>query len=218
MALLAVVSACASNPDNLSTAYVSPVKYEGYDCDQLSSEMTAINQRSLDLYRSLKKKRSGDNWQTGIGFVLFWPALFFLEGGDGPEANEFSRLKGEFEALKEVNIQKRCRLEIRSPEAQVAHLYAEVKATEKELESARKKIKRLRKLSASLEKKAVKAEARAQKLHDLAERKPSERRERSAMKAERTAEKARELSNTNRDEIRMLGERIAEARKKLAEL
>ena len=43
-----------------------------------------------------------------IGLVLFWPTLFFLEGGDGPEAAEYARLKGEVDALEGVAIQKQC--------------------------------------------------------------------------------------------------------------
>jgi hypothetical protein len=43
-----------------------------------------------------------------VGLVLFWPALFFLEGGDGPEAAEYACLKGEVDALEQVAIQKKC--------------------------------------------------------------------------------------------------------------
>ncbi|UTW54242.1 hypothetical protein [Kordiimonas sp. SCSIO 12610] len=218
VALIATLSACASNPDSLSTAYVSPVKYEDYNCEQLSSEMTAINQRSLELYRSLKKKRSGDNWQTGIGLVLFWPSLFFLEGGDGPEAAEFSTLKGEFEALKEVNVQKNCGLQIRSPEAQVEYLYKQVKETEKELKVASKELKKAEKATASLDKKAAKAEAKAQKLIAKAETNPSNKREKSAEKAKLAAETARQRANDQKTSMIAVKDRVDAARKKLAEL
>lgn len=46
----------------------------------------------------------------GIGLVLFWPALFMLEGGDGPEATEYARLRGEYEAISTVSVQKKCQL------------------------------------------------------------------------------------------------------------
>lgn len=52
----------------------------------------------------------------GVGLVLFWPSLFFLEGGDGPEAAEFSQLKGEFEALRQNSVQKECGIAKLSPE------------------------------------------------------------------------------------------------------
>ena len=89
----AIIVGCASNPDKIDAAYVSPLKYKDYDCDQIAMEMDYIGQRTTKLYARLKKERSKDNAQMGVGLVLFWPALLFLEGGDGPEAAEFSQLK-----------------------------------------------------------------------------------------------------------------------------
>lgn len=51
----------------------------------------------------------------GIGLLVFWPSLFLLEGGDGPEASEYARLKGTYEALRTVAVQKKCSLEILPP-------------------------------------------------------------------------------------------------------
>ena len=45
----------------------------------------------------------------------FFPALFALEGGDGPEAQEYSRLRGQYEALRQVAIQKKINLELLPP-------------------------------------------------------------------------------------------------------
>ena len=102
------MSSCASQPEEMSTAYVSPLKYKDYDCDQITMEMEYISQRTVTLYNQLKKKADNDAVQMGIGLVLFWPALFFLEGGDGPEAAEYATLKGEFEALRTASVQKKC--------------------------------------------------------------------------------------------------------------
>lgn len=54
----------------------------------------------------------------GIGLVLFWPALFFLEGGDGPQALRYQQLKGEAVVLERVGTEKKCG-GISKPEAQV---------------------------------------------------------------------------------------------------
>lgn len=102
------IAACASNPDKISTAYISPLTYAKYDCQQIALEMTHVQRRTTELYGSLKKERKKDNWMMGIGMVLFWPTLFALSGGDGPEAAEFSRLKGENEALRQVSVEKKC--------------------------------------------------------------------------------------------------------------
>lgn len=107
---------CASNPDKIDAAYVSPLKYDDYDCQQIAMEMDYVGQRTNELYQRLKAERKADNAQMGVGLVLFWPALFFLEGGDGPEATEYAQLKGDFEALRVNSVQKRCGIDARSPE------------------------------------------------------------------------------------------------------
>ncbi len=99
---------CASSPDEFSATYVSPVKYQTYDCEQITLEMEHISKRTVALHQSLKKQAEGDAAQMTIGMVLFWPALFFLEGGDGPEAVEYANMKGEYEALRQCAVRHKC--------------------------------------------------------------------------------------------------------------
>ena len=44
---------------------------------------------------------------TTVGVVIFWPALFFIDG-DNQKTAELARLKGEMEALEQASIQKNC--------------------------------------------------------------------------------------------------------------
>jgi hypothetical protein len=113
---VSMMVACASNPNDIDAAYVAPLKYKDYDCDQLAMEMDYVGQRTTKLYQRLKDERKADNWQMGLGLVLFWPALFFLEGGDGPEAAEYAQLKGEYEALRDNAVTKKCGIDSKSPE------------------------------------------------------------------------------------------------------
>ncbi len=99
---------CASDPSNISAQYVSPVQYQSYDCAQLGMEAQRVNSRVGELYRRTKAIADNDAAQMGVGLLLFWPTLFFLEGGDGPEAAEYARLKGESEAIDKSAIAKRC--------------------------------------------------------------------------------------------------------------
>jgi hypothetical protein len=82
--------------------------YKDYNCDQIASEMENVSRRAGELHASLKKTANNDSGQMAVGMILFWPALFFLEGGDGPEAAEYARLKGEKEALEKVAVEKQC--------------------------------------------------------------------------------------------------------------
>lgn len=114
--LILLLNACATSPDKIDSAYVSPLKYQTYDCSQIGQEMDYVGQRTTKLYQSLKKESDNDNLQMGIGLILFWPALFFLEGGDGPGVAEYAQLKGEFEALRKSSITKKCLLDYKTPE------------------------------------------------------------------------------------------------------
>ncbi len=104
--ITAVLCGCATNPNKISASYVSPLKYKDLTEDQIIMEMDYISRRTLELYNSLKKEANADKTQMAVGMLLFWPSLFFLEGGDGPEATEYARLKGEYEALRQVALSK----------------------------------------------------------------------------------------------------------------
>lgn len=108
----ALLSACASTSKEIAAQYVSPLQYESYDCGQLAAEMARVSRRVGELQGSIDKSAKEDQVATGVGLVLFWPALFFIDG-DSPEATEYARLKGEFEAMQQQSIQKRCNIAVR---------------------------------------------------------------------------------------------------------
>lgn len=115
MLLTAVLSGCASNPDKIAASSVSSLQYQDYNCKQIAMELDRVERKSNELYFRLNKTASNDNAQMAVGMILFWPALFFLEGGDGPEAAEYARLKGELEALETVSIRKKCGIKFPEP-------------------------------------------------------------------------------------------------------
>lgn len=102
------IAGCASSPDKIAAQSVSTLPYEQYNCQQVGAELDRVNRRASELHGSLQKTASNDNAQMAVGMILFWPALFFLEGGDGPEAAEYGRIKGEKDALERVAIRKEC--------------------------------------------------------------------------------------------------------------
>ena len=108
-----VLTGCASQPTKIAAQDVSPLLYKDYDCDQLVAESHRISRRVHTLHAQLKSTADADAAQMGIGLVLFWPTLLFLEGGDGPEAQEYARLKGERDAIETVSIQKKCGIEFK---------------------------------------------------------------------------------------------------------
>ncbi len=108
---------CASQPDKIQATYVSPDQYQRHDCQQIAAEKGRVERRVNTLYASLKKTADNDATQMGVGMLLLWPTLFFLEGGDGPEAAEYAQLKGQYEALEQASIQKRCGYQFKAIQA-----------------------------------------------------------------------------------------------------
>jgi len=112
LAVAAALGGCASSAKDIQAAYVSPVAYQGYTCDQLGAEAARVSARAVEVSGQQDNKATGDAAATAVGAVLFFPALFFIKG-DGTTAAELSRLKGEMQAIEQANIQKKCGLQIR---------------------------------------------------------------------------------------------------------
>jgi len=108
--LAALLAGCASSPEKIATTDVSTMQYQPLDCAQLATEYDRVSRRAVDLYTRLDKEAGNDAAQMTVGLLFFWPALFMLEGGDGPEAAEYARLKGEKDAIESVAAQKQCAL------------------------------------------------------------------------------------------------------------
>lgn len=101
------LASCATTSGNLSATYVSPLQYQAYDCEQLTAETMRIHARVSEMAGNIDSKATSDKVMTGVGVVLFWPALFFL-GGNKQQQAEYSRLKGEFEAIQQQAVLKKC--------------------------------------------------------------------------------------------------------------
>ena len=108
LAILLALAGCATQPDKIAAQYVSPIQFNDYTCEQVAGEMRRVHRRASELHGQLKKTADTDTAQMAVGLILLWPTLFFLEGGDGLQAAEYARLKGERDALEEVAILKQC--------------------------------------------------------------------------------------------------------------
>lgn len=106
--------ACATPPDKIEAAYVSPLTYENYSCEQIGQEAARVSDRAAQALGIQKKKADGDAVKMGVGLVLFWPALLFVDG-KGANEHEVARLKGEMDALEKVSVQKGCGYEFQRP-------------------------------------------------------------------------------------------------------
>lgn len=101
------LSGCATASGELVPTYVSPMQFQAYDCAQLSAESQRISTRVQQLGGRLDAAAANDKAIAGVGAILFWPALFALGGTKQQEA-DYSRLKGEYDAVQQSAILKKC--------------------------------------------------------------------------------------------------------------
>ena len=109
LACTLAISACSTSSKKISATYITPTQYHNYDCDQLASETQRLHPRITQLGARLDEAASNDAALMGVGMILFWPALFALGGTKEQEA-EYGRLKGEYEAIQQAAIAKKCTL------------------------------------------------------------------------------------------------------------
>lgn len=103
---VAALAGCASKSSSIDAQYVSPMKYNSYTCSQMEHEYARVLQKSGSVNKDQDRIASNDAVATGVGVVLFWPALFFIDSDDRRE--EVARLKGELDAIEQATIQKDC--------------------------------------------------------------------------------------------------------------
>ena len=109
VALVMFLTGCSTASKNIAAEYVSPLQYSSYDCEQLFAETDRVKSRAVKLGARLDEAASNDAAITGVGLILFWPALFALGGTKQQEA-EFARLSGELDALQQSAVSKKCGL------------------------------------------------------------------------------------------------------------
>ena len=100
---------CAKVSQDVTGSYISPMLYQNYNCQQLGDEAMRVSVRVTQLSGLQDRKSTSDAVATGVAIVLFWPAAF-LVGGNDQNSAELARLKGEFEAIQQANIQHNCGL------------------------------------------------------------------------------------------------------------
>ncbi|ODA66286.1 hypothetical protein A7A08_02933 [Methyloligella halotolerans] len=105
-----VIGSCAKKAEDVPAAYVSPLTYQPYNCQQLAGEAERVSQRAAELSGVQNKKRTRDTVTTTAAVIVFWPAAFLVNGDDAQTA-ELARLKGEFQTIQQVSVQKNCGLQ-----------------------------------------------------------------------------------------------------------
>ena len=102
IASLLAMSACAASPDSIQPAYVSPVAYNAYDCDQLGAEEARLQSALSAVSKEQRDARSGDAW----GVALLGLPVSSFSGKN--VASQVAQVKGNINAVQEAQTIKKC--------------------------------------------------------------------------------------------------------------
>ncbi|WP_414473958.1 hypothetical protein [Microvirga sp. M2] len=112
LALSLPAAGCASRSEDVAASYVSSSMYSGYSCRELSAEAQRVSSAAATAAGMQDSARTRDALATTAALVVFWPAAFFV-GGNGAQAAELGRLKGQMQAIEEASIRKHCGITFR---------------------------------------------------------------------------------------------------------
>jgi len=107
LTLSMLLAGCATptQPWKIQAAYVSPIPYKDYSCDQIRQEMTNLSNRTLEIYDVLHKKSCHDGAKMFIGSATL-PVTWFMMEGNGPEEAEMSQVLGSYKTLETIAKEK----------------------------------------------------------------------------------------------------------------
>jgi hypothetical protein len=105
--LALALAGCASRSSDIVAAYVSPLQYQSFSCEQLREEAARVSARAAIASGAQDQNATNDTIVTTAAVVIFWPAAFFIKG-NGANAQEVATLKGDMDAIEQANIEKKC--------------------------------------------------------------------------------------------------------------
>lgn len=106
--VLLVSVSCAPHSYEIKSTEVPLDQYKELSCTETYAEMKTNLRRLEELGRSIDATADTDETQTAVGVILFWPVLFWLEGSDTPEGEEYALIRGEMLSLEHTAILRDC--------------------------------------------------------------------------------------------------------------
>ncbi|MCP4392794.1 MAG: hypothetical protein GY804_00740 [Alphaproteobacteria bacterium] len=98
---LMVLSGCASSPEN-DPAYVSPMHYQSYNCNQISAEMLRVSSK---VEQAMQEENTNQFLDTALA------AFSISQGngyGGGDKNTNLKRLNNLYDVLEQTAIRKEC--------------------------------------------------------------------------------------------------------------
>ena len=108
---LLMLQACSSaqKASEVTAAYVPSTVYSSMSCNNLRAEDLRLRRSVSEISRSVDKEYKNDKTMEAVTWILFWPAVFAMDGNEAEAAN-LSQAKGEADAVRAAMIAKKCRM------------------------------------------------------------------------------------------------------------
>lgn len=106
--IVLAVSGCATSSKDIASSYQSPLIYQAHDCNQIIAENVRIQAKMHQIGGRLDEAASNDKMLVASSLLL-WPTLFFV-GGTKQQESEYAAIKGQYDALQQAAIEKKCGL------------------------------------------------------------------------------------------------------------
>ncbi|MDD5406736.1 MAG: hypothetical protein PHE73_07375 [Sulfurovaceae bacterium] len=104
---LALINGCAVKSSKIKAEYISPVQYQSFECTKILDEMQRVSVRTDELSKIQDKAAHDDTVKTIMGVLIFSGIILTNQKKTGNEP-EIAQLKGKYEALEEISLQKHC--------------------------------------------------------------------------------------------------------------
>ncbi len=111
--LALILVGCASKAAEVTPAYVSPMMYQSYNCQQLAAEAQRVSAAAAAASGTQDSQATKDAVATTAAVIIFWPAAFFVQG-DKQNAAQLAQLMGEMDAIQQTSIQKQCGIQFQA--------------------------------------------------------------------------------------------------------
>lgn len=102
IAVSVTFAGCAKKPESIAPAYVSPMTYSSYTCEQLKSEAIRIDEALSRASAQQNDARQSDT----VGVILLGLPVSSLSGGN--VADQIAYLKGHKDTIQQTQITSNC--------------------------------------------------------------------------------------------------------------
>jgi len=110
IATVLTVAACTPRTHEIQSSYVSPQEYSDYSCEQLATERAVLLAKAKEI-GDLQEENADADAAFVAGFLIVSMPLIIGTAFTKDRAEEFSQIKGKYEAVDRAQHEKLCELD-----------------------------------------------------------------------------------------------------------